>query len=797
MRLARRISRSRVRSQVADETPVAKIDRVIPTRAVKRNGAAKPPEAAPPLLPHSYRALVERIPDIVYAAAVGAQGAWLYASPQIESTLGYTPEEWCAEPALWFERLHPEDRERAIADEAQSQETGELDSEYRMIARDGRVIWVHDRATLLHDEPGSTPYFQGVMIDITDRKRTEVELAFRSEELAKAQRLAQMGSWEWDLEADRVTWSDELYRIFGVRRETFVPSYESYLAVVHPEDRAFVESQVERRLAEKQPIAYECRIVRPGGELRVLHANGEVTEDETGKVVKMRGTAQDVTEERRFRETAERSLALTDAVVRSALDCVITIDADGIVHEFNPAAERTFGYDRAEVVGRELAELIVPPASRERHRAGLRHAAETGEGEILGRRTEVVATRADGSEIPVELAITRISGEPARFAGFLRDISDQKKAESALVQSHHQLQSIIDNSPSVIYAKDRALRYLFVNAGFERVFELEPGAAIGQTDESILPARAAERARSIELRVLETGEVVEHEEVHTIGGETRTFLDQRFPLRDSEGHIYAVCGISTDISERKAEAEELRAEIGWSNRVREAVARDRLVLHVQPILNLRSGTIDQEELLVRMHGDRGADDLIMPGQFLPAAERFGLVHEIDRWVVFQAVKLARQRKIEVNLSGKSIGDATLINLVQAGLRSHGTDPANLVFEITETAAAENLKAAAYFVQRLTDMGCGFALDDFGTGFGSFNYLKHLPVQYLKIDMEFVRDLERDPSDQKVVRSIVQVAAQFGMSTIAEGVERQETLELLRELGVHFAQGYLIGRPSPL
>ena len=151
----------------------------------------------------------------------------------------------------------------------------------------------------------------------------------------------------------------------------------------------------------------------------------------------------------------------------------------------------------------------------------------------------------------------------------------------------------------------------------------------------------------------------------------------------------------------------------------------------------------------------------------------------------------------MNLSGRSIGDATVINLVQAGLRSHGTNPANLVFEITETAAAENLKAAAYFVQRLTDMGCGFALDDFRTGFGSFNYLKHLPVQYLKIDMEFVRDLERDASDQKVVKSIVQVAAQFGMSTIAEGVERQETLDLLEELGVHFAQGYLVGRPSPL
>jgi PAS domain S-box-containing protein len=405
--------------------------------------------------------------------------------------------------------------------------------------------------------------------------------------------------------------------------------------------------------------------------------------------------------------------------------------------------------------------------------------------------------RADGTEFPMELAITRMSGEPPLFTGFLRDISARRNAEAALRQSHHQLQSIIDNSPSIIYAKDRSLRYLLVNAGFERAFELEPGGTVGQTIEDLRPELAGNSARQSEERVLESGEMVEEEEVLVLGGEEHTFLTQRFPLRNDQGEVYGVCGISTDISERKAEEDHLRAAIDWSNRVREAVARDRLVLHVQPILNLQSGAVEQEELLVRMIGERGEDDLVMPGQFLPAAERFGLVHEIDRWVVFQAVRLAKERRVEVNLSGMSIGDHTLVGLIRAGLESQGTDPSNLVFEITETAAAENLDLAASFVQQLTELGCGFALDDFGTGFGSFNYLKHLPVDYLKIDIEFVRDLELDPSDQKVVRSIVQVAEQFGMQTIAEGVERDETLELLRSLGVDFAQGYLIGRPAPL
>jgi EAL domain-containing protein (putative c-di-GMP-specific phosphodiesterase class I) len=221
------------------------------------------------------------------------------------------------------------------------------------------------------------------------------------------------------------------------------------------------------------------------------------------------------------------------------------------------------------------------------------------------------------------------------------------------------------------------------------------------------------------------------------------------------------------------------------------------VLHAQPILELATNTIHQEELLVRMRGGRGQDDLVMPSEFLPPAERFGLVQEIDRWVVAEAVKLAKERRVEVNLSGKSIGDAALIRLIEAQLRSQGTDPGNLIFEITETAAAENLDAARDFAWRLRGLGCGFALDDFGTGYGTFAYLKHLPVAFIKIDMEFVRYLAIDPSDQKIVKSIIAVAQNFGVQTIAEGVEHQATLDLLRDLGVDYAQGFLIGEPLPI
>jgi diguanylate cyclase (GGDEF)-like protein/PAS domain S-box-containing protein len=238
-----------------------------------------------------------------------------------------------------------------------------------------------------------------------------------------------------------------------------------------------------------------------------------------------------------------------------------------------------------------------------------------------------------------------------------------------------------------------------------------------------------------------------------------------------------------------------RGGMTWVDEIRAAIDENRLELHSQPILNLKTGAIAQEELLVRMRSRDG--DLIPPGAFIPTAERFGLINEIDRWVVGQGVQLARDgRCIEVNVSAHSLGDRELTRLVAGGV-SAGAPAENIVLEITETAAAANYDEAREFAERLGRLGCGFALDDFGTGFGSFSYLKHVPVGYLKIDMEFVRNIAHDTTDQRVVQAIVSIAKGFGQKTIAEGVEDSAALEFLRAYDVDFAQGYAIGRPEPL
>jgi EAL domain-containing protein (putative c-di-GMP-specific phosphodiesterase class I) len=233
-------------------------------------------------------------------------------------------------------------------------------------------------------------------------------------------------------------------------------------------------------------------------------------------------------------------------------------------------------------------------------------------------------------------------------------------------------------------------------------------------------------------------------------------------------------------------------------RLRRALANDLLVLHYQPIVSLADGRIAHHEALVRLV-DEDDGHLIGPASFLPAAERYGLIGEIDRRVLDRvAERLARHDGddggIAMNLSALSVTDRDMLDHIQSGLARHGADPARLVIEVTETASISDMPVARNFCQRAHALGCSIALDDFGAGFGSFHYLKHLPFRYLKIDGAFIRGLPDSPHDQLVVKALVGLVREMGQQTIAEFVGDRRTLELLRELGVDYAQGFHVGRP---
>jgi diguanylate cyclase (GGDEF)-like protein len=239
-----------------------------------------------------------------------------------------------------------------------------------------------------------------------------------------------------------------------------------------------------------------------------------------------------------------------------------------------------------------------------------------------------------------------------------------------------------------------------------------------------------------------------------------------------------------------------------SAKIRNALTQNRLSLATQPIQSLADGAVERFELLLRMRGDAG--ELLPAAAFIGVAERSGMIQELDRWVVGQALDLMGEREragapvsFHINLSGASLTDISVLEYIERGLDEGDADPARCTFEITQTARVEDLEMAAGFADRLTEFGCEVAIDDYGAGFGPFEYLKRFPFDVIKIDGTFVRDLVRNDADRLTVEAIVGIAKGLGKRTIAEFVEDAETATLLRELGVDMAQGYHLGAPIGL
>jgi EAL domain-containing protein (putative c-di-GMP-specific phosphodiesterase class I) len=253
------------------------------------------------------------------------------------------------------------------------------------------------------------------------------------------------------------------------------------------------------------------------------------------------------------------------------------------------------------------------------------------------------------------------------------------------------------------------------------------------------------------------------------------------------------------VSERKARKEGLQhdvEELASIKRVEDALDQERLLLYAQPIVDLKTLEVVQRELLLRVRELDGS--IVGPSSYLPVAERCGLIGGVDRWVIRRGAEIAATGcPVQVNVSARSISDRTVLGHIESCIEQTAADPTLLVFEITETALVRDEAAARAFAQRLHNLGCKLALDDFGTGYGAFTFLKQLPIDYLKIDVEFVSDLASSTASHRVVQAVVALARAFSLQTVGEGVEDAETLTLLRELGVDYAQGYHIARPGPL
>jgi PAS domain S-box-containing protein len=495
------------------------------------------------------------------------------------------------------------------------------------------------------------------------------------------------------------------------------------------------------------------------------------------------------------RKTAE-SLILLETLQRTAPVGIAFVDRELRIQHLNEKLATMRGVVREQAIGRAVSEVV--PDRWPQIGPLYRHVLQTGEAVV---NQETVDQGASGEEPRYGLASyypVRHGDEIVGVGVILVDITERREADV--------LRSVVmDTMAEGLYVVDGEGRLSLMNAAASAMLGWSEHDLRGKRVHDAIHANGADGSACSEqdselARVRTHGETVGREDaVFTRkDGSLLPVAYSAVPLvtgSDVRGAVVVFRDYSEELAERTRVQRELEA-LSWVGRTRDAIDEDRLVLYSQPIVPLLDHEPPSRELLLRMIGSDGR--VIAPGQFLPAAERYGLIGEIDRWVLTRAIQWAGHgNHVEANLSAESITDRELLLLIEDELRRTGADPSMIVFELTETALMHDLDAAETFAQGLVALGCGLALDDFGTGFGSFTYLKRLPVRILKIDIEFVRDLPSNPANQNLVKAIVSLAQGFGQKTIAEGVENEETLTLLRDYGVDFAQGYHLGRPASM
>lgn len=554
--------------------------------------------------------------------------------------------------------------------------------------------------------------------------------------------------------------------------------------------------------------------------------------------------ARDVWASRLARRAAESELRLLQSALEAAADGVVITDVEGSIAWVNPAFTRITGYGLEESRGgnpRFLRSGVHPDAFyRQLWETIL--AGSPWRGELYNRRK-------DGSLYVEEMTITPVraaGGAISHFVAIKQDVTAAKRQEEvirdlatrdlltglpnqavlrtdleecvsgargdgagALVMIDVDRFSLL-NSTAGHPAGDRLLSELAERLGVSA----PPGSRLYRfaSDEFAVLLRDADLARA-----------------EAAGEALRASVDgMRFRTDDFVFDVTASLGIVPIVPSRSSAATLALAdaalheakqtgrnrcvawaedpggrrqldELGrWAARVRDALRQDRLRLLAQRIVSLATGETQHEEVLVRLVDETGG--LVAPGAFLAAAESFGLMPALDRWVVTRAIRVLSAspgRRLFVNLSGTSLGDRALLAEFEALVAGSGLPPGALTFEITETAAIADVAGLQRWARRLKELGCRFALDDFGTGYSSFAYLQALPVDLVKIDGSFVRDLDENPTNRALFQAMASAAHALGRTVVAEMVERAPVAEILRDLGVEYGQGWLWGRPEPV
>ena len=766
---------------------------------------------------------------------------------------GYQPQ---LEEAILF--FAPEGRALIQAAMERGMSEGQAwDLELPLLPADGRRTWVRAVGNV-EFENGKPLRLYGAFQDITERVEQRRLLEAAHERISLATDSGGIGIWDYDLAGGTPTqWDAWMYRLYGLAVDTPAISFEQWQLLVHPQDRAATLQAVHDAIIGTHTMDIEFRVLWGDGSVHHLRSTARVTRDAQQRALRMVGAVWDVTRLSQLSAELAQQHEQLRVTLQSIGDAVITTDASGCVLWLNPVAERMTGWPTAQAKGRALAQVF--HVVNEETRMATENPVLTclKQGKVVGLANHTLLISRDGDEFGIEDSAAPIRNDRGELLGVVlvfHDVTEQRRlsGEMSYRATHDALTGLVNRGEFEARLRrvlnkaheDRSAHALmFIDLDQFKLVNDACGHSVGdqllQQVAKLLTEAVRARDTLARLGGDEFAVILEHctgEQAQRVAQQVCDRMDdfrfaheeRRFRIGTSIGLVpvdnrwsttaaimqaadtscYAAkeagrnrvhTWFDTDLAMRARQG-----EMQWAARLEQALDENRFVLYAQRIEPLLPGSHAlHAEVLLRLVDRDGS--IVPPGAFLPAAERFHLASRIDRWVLGAAIDcltaLDDVRVVDtlcINLSGQSIGDRAFHRHAIELLRERGAPICKRVcLEITETAAITNMADAAVFIEQVHLLGVRVALDDFGAGASSFGYLKTLSVDLLKIDGQFVEDLIDDPLDDAAVRCFADVARVIGVKTVAEWVETPEILQRLREIGIDYAQGFLLHRPEPI